>query len=122
MMTLPFAVGFAPKRWRNCVEVILQKEPGNPMIHRLRIIALLEAEFNIALRIIWTKRVFPRAEQLGIPIEQWGNRKHLSSIDCATMKLLTNESLRIECRNAAIMAVDAAAYYNRMITAISNIN
>ena len=72
MMYLPFEHGFAPSRWRQCLEVMLEKQPGNPLIHRLRIIVLLEADFNIALRIIWMRRLFPAAEKMGFDKEQWG--------------------------------------------------
>ena len=60
-------------RWRQCLEVMLEKQPGNPLIHRIRIIVLLEADFNIALRIIWMRRLFPAAEKMGFPKEQWGS-------------------------------------------------
>ena len=76
MMTLPFSRGFAPSRWKQCLEVMLEKDAGNPMIHRLRIIVLLEADFNIALRIIWMRHLFPAAERMGLTNDQWGNRKN----------------------------------------------
>jgi hypothetical protein len=62
MMTLTFLCGFAPSRWKQCLEVMLEKDVGKPMIHRLRISVLLEADFNIALRIIWMRRLFPAAK------------------------------------------------------------
>ena len=72
MMSLTFEHGVTPSRWRQCLEVMLEKQPGNPLIHRLRIIVLQEADFNIALRIIWMRRLFPAAEKMGFAPEQWG--------------------------------------------------
>ena len=66
-----------------------------PLIRRLRIIVLLEADFNIALRIIWMRRLFPAAEKMGFVPEQWGSRKNRNSTDCATMKMFTSESCRL---------------------------
>ena len=62
MMTLPIARVFAPSRWRQCLELMVEKDLGNPMIHHLRIIVLLKADFNIALHIIWMRHLFPAAE------------------------------------------------------------
>jgi hypothetical protein len=64
MMSLSFEHGFAPSRWRQCLEVMLEKQPENPLIHRIRIIVLLESDFNIALRIISMRRLFPAAEKM----------------------------------------------------------
>ena len=121
MMSLPFQHGFSPSRWRQCLEVMLEKDAGNPLIHRLRIIVLLEADFNIALRIIWMRRLFPAAEKMGFVPEQWGSRKNRNSTDCATMKMLTFESCRHRRTWVAMMAMDAAACYDRILTYMSSL-
>ena len=54
---------------------MLEKDLRNPVIHRLQIIVILEADFNIALRIICMRRLFPAAEEIGFIPDQWGNRK-----------------------------------------------
>ena len=122
LMSIPFERGFAPQRWKKCLEIMLEKEAGSPMIHRLRIIVLLEADFNLALRTIWMHRLFKKAEEAKFVDEQWGNRKRKNALDCLSMKLLTCESCRIMRSNAALMAMDAAACYDRILTYLSNIS
>lgn len=40
-------------RWQNVVNSIIEKEPGNPKMHRLRVIHLYEADNNLILGIFW---------------------------------------------------------------------
>ena len=40
MLSLPLQQGFAPNRWQQCVDTILEKIPGKPIIEKLRIIML----------------------------------------------------------------------------------
>ena len=65
--------------------------------------------------------MFPAAEKMGFAKEQWGSRKHRNSTDCATIKLLTFESCRHRRTWIAMMAMDAAACYDIIITYLSNV-
>jgi hypothetical protein len=50
MMSIPLAEGFCPKRWRQAIDIMLEKIPGVPIINKLRIIQLIEADMNQFLR------------------------------------------------------------------------
>jgi hypothetical protein len=93
---LPFMYGFANPRWSNEVDVMLEMKPGVRKIHLLRIIGLLEADFNTALKYFFAKRMNTNAEQIGISDEQRGSRRNRSSIDAAMLKLLMFETARIK--------------------------
>jgi hypothetical protein len=51
MMTVPLTVGFCPERWKQAVDIMLEKIPGVPRYNKLRIIQLLKAYLNQVLRI-----------------------------------------------------------------------
>ena len=49
LCSLPFMYGFASDRWLHKTDVMLEKKKGVRKIHLLRIIRLLEVDFNTAL-------------------------------------------------------------------------
>eukprot|EP00957_Ditylum_brightwellii_P015778 1188753-Ditylum_brightwellii.AAC.1 len=63
MMTLPFRIGFTPHRWQKAIDVMLEKDIGDPKINRLRIIVIVEGDMNLIIKIIWNKRLVPTAER-----------------------------------------------------------
>ena len=54
-ITLPFQHGFSPTRRLTAIQFMLEKEPGNPLITKLRVIQLLEADMNFAFHLLWGK-------------------------------------------------------------------
>jgi hypothetical protein len=49
MMAIPLAEGFCPERWRQAIDIMLEKILGVPRINKLRIIQLLESDLNQVL-------------------------------------------------------------------------
>ncbi len=46
LMSIPAFTGHSPHCWHQIVDIMLEKKPGDRRIHRLRIIALQESDFN----------------------------------------------------------------------------
>lgn len=51
LLLIPFKTGMVPIQWRKTVQIMLEKEPGAPWIHRLRIIELFDAQANAGFQI-----------------------------------------------------------------------
>jgi hypothetical protein len=44
---------YSYSRWKNVVNVMIEKEPGNSKVHRLRVIHIYEADYNFVLQAKW---------------------------------------------------------------------
>ena len=62
-LNLAVGRGISVKRWHKATSVLLEKNPGLPCIHRLRIIHLFEADFNLFQKMVWGSRLVKRACQ-----------------------------------------------------------
>ena len=65
MMSLPFMHGFTTQRWTKMVDVMLEKKRGIRKIHLLRIIGILEADFNTALKTLFARKLMTLAKSAG---------------------------------------------------------
>eukprot|EP00957_Ditylum_brightwellii_P146687 11166125-Ditylum_brightwellii.AAC.1 len=122
MMTLPFCYAFTPTRWLESVDVMLEKDPGNPKLHRLCIIVIVEANMNMIMKVIWDRRLVPRVEETNyISRVQFGNRKGKTTLDALLLKIATMDSLQLFRLNGALLNNNVVACYDRMIPAASSL-
>jgi hypothetical protein len=90
IINIPLKQGFSPKRWQTVINTMLEKLPGNPLLHKLRVIHILEADYNLALKAIFGRRLLRNCEAFGTLGDlQDGFRKGRST----TRTLLHNEIL-----------------------------
>ena len=112
--------GIAMTRWRNAVNVMLEKDPGTPNVHRLRIIHLFEADYNFLLKIMWGHRLVRRAAALNLlhPCQHGSVPGH-STMDVVMLIQLTTDLCRLSKQNLARFDNDASACFDRIIVALA---
>jgi hypothetical protein len=65
-MAIAIERGISITRWQRSINVMLEKDPGQPQISRLRIIHLFEADFNFFLKVMWGSQLVRRATNDGM--------------------------------------------------------
>ena len=116
MWSLPLLHGFSPKRWQSCVDAILEKIPGKPMLEKLRIIMLYEADFNYVLKLVWGKKLVQNAEKHQSLGEcNHGSRAGRQTHNALLQKLLLYEQARLSRSSLITVDNDAKSCYDRII-------
>ncbi|GAX26437.1 hypothetical protein FisN_37Hu013 [Fistulifera solaris] len=114
--------GYVLKRWRRIHNVMLEKLPGTPLIEKLRVIHIFEADFNAWAGIVFGRRMMQKAELSGLlGNEQGGSRKGKTAIDVYAMKFFTFELAEVTRTPLAVMDNDAKACYDRIVMALAHL-
>ena len=72
MINFPITYGFAPERWTRSVSPLIEKDEGIPLLTRLRVIHLFEADYNLFLKLIYGRRMVKNGERK----EAMNNQQH----------------------------------------------
>jgi hypothetical protein len=113
MMTrIPLMVGFAPKRWKHCLDVMIRKKSGVTDLSDLRTIVLFPVDCNFAFKHVGREMMKVAKATNSLAPEQYGSRKCHKAIDLAVNKVLTFNILRQLKRAGAICSNDAKSCYD----------
>jgi hypothetical protein len=111
MISIPLAEDFYPERWRQAIDIMLEKIPGVPRINKLRIIQLLEADLNQVLRSAFARNISKFAQETpGIFSEHQYRRSHQTCLTPVLNKLLTVHILIQKNTNGIIFDNDAKGW------------
>jgi exonuclease III len=114
--------GISLTRWQNVVNSMIEKEPGNPRIHRLRVIHLYEADYNLILGLFWARKLVPLAEKQRLFHSScYGGRPGLSAIDPVLLEELQVSISYLSRTNQVTFHNDATSCYDRIIISLANL-
>ena len=114
--------GIALTRWLTIHNSMLEKSIGNDLIDKLRVIHIFEADFNLLLGILWSKRLMDNAQRHNsLSVYQWGGMKGKQCIEPVIMKVLSYELSALTRTSLIAIDKDAASCYNRIVMSISNL-
>jgi ribonuclease HI len=112
MTRIPLQTGYAPKRWRECTDVMILKRAGLTNIDSLRTIVLFQADCNYAYKFCGREMMHNAEKHLAVAKEQYGSRKRHRAIDHALNKVLSHDLLRQLKQPGAICSNDAKSCYD----------
>lgn len=115
--------GISLTRWQNVVNSMIEKEPGNPKIHRLRVIHLYEADYNLILGIFWSRKIVPSAEKQRLfNISCYGGRPGLwAAVDPVLLEELQVSIAYLSRTGQVTFHNNATSCYDRIIIALANL-
>jgi len=83
LANMGFTTGYSLNRWKAGLNVLLEKQPGNLNVEKLRIILLFEGDFNNNNKWLGQAVMFHAEEHNLMAPEQYGSRKEKSAaIQC----------------------------------------
>jgi hypothetical protein len=98
------------------VNAMLKKIPGNPLLHKLRVIHILEANYNLTLKAIFGHRLLQNCETHGILGElQDGFQKGRSTTRTLLLnEIINNYNKRLQIDNYTGMT-DISGCFDRIL-------
>ena len=123
LLLIPFTTGIVPSRWRRTVQTMIEKEPGAPWIHRLRIIELFDAQANAGFQIFVGRKMMHYAvKQNLLQAESFGSTPGKMATSALIQKLVSIDQLRIERRAGGIFDCDASGCYDRILPPLASVH
>jgi hypothetical protein len=119
IINLPMSRGFSLTRWRVVVNAMLEKIAGKPLLHKLRVIHILEADYNLALKEIFGRRLMYNCELGGtLGNQQDGFRKGRSTMRTLLQNELFNDYNKRLRVNNFIGLTDISGCFDRILPSL----
>lgn len=113
--------GYAYTRWNKIVNTLIPKDPGCQKIHRLRVIHLYEADYNLILGVKWRELLHHAVKHKLLNTNQFGSVPGRSAIDLCWMEEMEYEISKCCLHPMIKNDNDAASCYDRILVYVGNL-
>ena len=113
--------GYCFNRWKQVVNAMIEKEPGNPQLHRLRVIHLYESDYNSILGIKLRSVVHDCEDSQVLNPGCYGSRSNRQASDPTYIEVLQYDYASLTRWPEIKFNNDATSCYDRIIPSISNV-
>lgn len=113
--------GYTLKRWKTIINTMIFKEVGNYKIHRLRVIHIYEADFNLLLAIKWRQLLQSADQRTLINDGLFGGRPGCEAQSLAFLEELKYDISYTTRRTLFNFDNDATSCYDRIIVSLASL-
>ena len=121
MLNYSVRYSYSFDRWKHVVNVMIEKDPGNSKIHRLRVIHLYEADYNFLLQAKWRELIHHAETNKSIHPGQYGGRSGRDAKLLVFIEELKTEICYASRKSLINFDNDAASCYDRIIPALASL-
>jgi len=115
-------MGLSLKRWQRVDNTMLEKNPGDDHIEKVRVIHIIEADYNLVTSILFNKRILKQAEEANVlGNQQWGARKYRGCEEPNVLKQLTYQTIKNSRTTLLTFENDCAAAYDRLVPSFAHL-
>ena len=109
-------------RWKKVVNAMIEKIPGKPLLTKLRIIHLLESDFNLMIGILWGRRLVYHGEANNYFDDgQSGSRPTKRCQELLTQKDTMLSIWRMSKARGAFFDNDAKSCFDRIVMTVASL-
>ena len=114
--------GYSLERWRVSITMMIEKEPGNPKLHRLRVIHIYETDYNLILGVKHRQLIHHMNDNQLFNDGVYSNRPGFSAQDPVFLEEMQHEYCRLTRYSHIKTDVDADSCYDRIVPSFGSLN
>jgi hypothetical protein len=112
MLNFGLRKGYCFNRWKTVVTTLIEKDPGNPRIYRLRVIHLYDDCYNLLLRLTYCNALHRAEDCHSLNESNFGSQPCWSSLDPIGLEMLQTEYSSLTWLSHLKFSNDAATCFN----------